>query len=427
MPWSSLPAHHRWLEAEADRLLAFARRSVVPDGFGWLDDDGAVVRDRPTQLWITCRTTYVMTLGALLGRPGCGPLADHGLAALAGPFHDDEHGGWFAARGPHGQHGPHASAAPAPPEHEVKDAYPHAFVVLATASAAVAGRPGARELLDRALEVQLAHFWDDDAGMVVESWDRTFRDAEEYRGVNANMHTVEAYLAAADATGDRAWLDRALRITERVVHGFARGNGWRLPEHYDARWRPLLEYNADAPAHPFRPYGATIGHAFEWARLTLHVAAALEAAGTAAPSWAVEDATALLDAAVRDGWGVDGAPGFVYTVDWSGRPVVAERMHWVLCEAIGAAAALHRVTGEARFDDLYRQWWDHAAERFVDLERGSWRHETAPDGGPSATVWAGKPDVYHALQATLVPRLPLAPALAPALAEGLLDVRHPLR
>ena len=93
---------------------------------------------------------------------------------------------------------------------------------------------------------------------------------------------------------------------------------------------------------------------------------------------------------------------------------------WTEHKAIAAAAALHEVTGDARYDDWYRTWWDHAAERFIDLEGGSWWHELAPDGAVSRTVWAGKPDVYHALQATLVPRLPLAPVLAPALARGLL-------
>ena len=29
--------------------------------------------------------------------------------------------------------------------------------------------------------------------------------------------------------------------------------------------------------------------------------------------------------------------------------------------------------------------------------------------------WSGKPDVYHALQATLLPRLPLSPMFAAAL------------
>ena len=49
---------------------------------------------------------------------------------------------------------------------------------------------------------------------------------------------------------------------------------------------------------------------------------------------------AAFDRAVADGWDVDGAPGFVYTTDWSGRPVVSQRMHWVAAEAISAAAAL---------------------------------------------------------------------------------------
>jgi mannose/cellobiose epimerase-like protein (N-acyl-D-glucosamine 2-epimerase family) len=49
----------------------------------------------------------------------------------------------------------------------------------------------------------------------------------------------------------------------------------------------MLEYNRDEPAHPFRPYGATVGHWLEWARLALHLRAAL---GSAAPQWLLDDA-----------------------------------------------------------------------------------------------------------------------------------------
>ncbi len=409
MAWLSTPAHHRWLEGESDRLWDFGRASRLPDGgFARLDDAGRPT-DGPLELWITCRMTHVYALAHLAGRPGSAPLVDHGLAALTGAFHDDEHGGWFAQVAPDGT-----------PLVTAKEAYPHAFVVLAASSAAAAGRPGARELLDAALAVQEERFWDDDAGMVVEEWDRTFTRLDPYRGVNANMHTVEAYLAAADVTGDRRWLDRAVRVLTRVVHGLAREHGWRLPEHLGASWVPDLGYNAGAPAHPFRPYGATVGHWCEWARLALHARAALQARGDDAPGWLLEDAVALVAAAVRDGWAVDGAPGFVYTVDHDGRPVVRERMHWVVAEAVLAAAALHRATGEERYAALYEQWWDYVAEHVLDRERGSWWHELGPDGRVSRTVWAGKPDVYHAVQATLLPRLPLAPAPAVALAEGLL-------
>lgn len=95
-------------------------------------------------------------------------------------------------------------------------------------------------------------------------------------------------------------------------------------------------------------------------------------------------------------------------------------MHWVAAEAVSAAAALHAATGEARFDAWYTTWWEYVGAHHLDREGGSWWHELGTDNEVSRTVWAGKADIYHAVQATLIPRLPLAPALAPALAAGLL-------
>ncbi len=404
--WRTLPSHLRWLGAEAERLLEFAERSPHPaGGFAWLDEDGRPDLSRPVHTWLTARMTHVFSLAQLMGRPGSGPLADAGVAALSGRLHDDNAGGWYAAVGDEG------------PVDDTKQGYGHAFVVLAAASATVAGRDGARALLTDALDVFERRFWREDEGMLAESWDADWTTPEPYRGMNANMHGVEAMLSAADATGERIWLDRALRIVEHAVHGSAAGNGWRLVEHHDENWQPLPDYNIAEQAHPFRPYGVTIGHLLEWARLTLHVRAAL---GDAAPGWLLDDAQALFATAVADGWSVDGSAGFVYTVDYGGTPVVRERMHWVLAEAIGAAAALHEVTGDGRYEDWYRRWWDHAASAFVDPAGGSWWHELGTDLRPSSTVWEGKPDVYHALQATLIPRLPLAPGLAAALAARLL-------
>ena len=405
--WLGSAAHGRWLEAEGDRLLDFSRASRHPaGGFAWLDASGRPERDQPGELWITCRMSHVFALGHLMGRPGCGPLADHGLHALAGRFRDPVHKGWYAAVDQDG------------PTGREKRAYPHAFVVLAAASATCAGRPGAAALLDEALEVLLSRFWDDEHGMVVEEWDESFSTLDSYRGVNANMHTVEAFLAAADATGDHGLREKALRIVSRVLHDLGRGQGWRLPEHFDEQWTPLLDYNRDTPAHPFRPYGATIGHGLEWARLALHLGAAL---GSSAPDWLLEAAIQLFDASVRDGWATDGTDGFVYTVSWDGEPVVRERMHWVAAEATATAAALHAATGDPAYAVWYETFWDHIAESFIDAELGSWHHELDAQNQPSDSVWKGKPDTYHVVQATLIPRLPLTPTLAAALRDGLLD------
>lgn len=390
------------LAAECDRLLDFGRAAAVEGGFGYLDDDGVPLPDRPVELWISCRMTHVYSLGHLLGRADAAALADHGVAALRGPLRDAEHGGWWAAVGPDG------------PTTTAKTAYEHAFVVLAAASATAADRPGAAELLDDALEVLLDRFWDDDAGMVVEEWDRAWTTLDDYRGVNANMHTVEALLSAADVLGRDDLRERAQRILTRVVRDLAPAHQWRLPEHFTPDWTPLLDYNEDKPADPFRPAGATVGHWLEWARLALHLRAAL---GDEAPAWLLENAIALTDAAVREGWAVDGAVGFVYTVSFEGEPLVRQRMHWVLTEAVAAAAALHAATGEPRWAELHEQWWTYAERHLIDTERGSWHHELAPDNTPDGRTWPGKPDLYHAVGATLVPRLPLAPMLAAALRD----------
>jgi len=407
MNWLVTPAHHRWLEREAASLLDFGRASLDPrGGFGWLGEDGTRDPDRGVELWVTCRMTHVYALASLMGQPGANALVDHGLDALNGRLRDHENGGWFAAVG---------AAAPTKTD---KEAYGHAFVILAASSAAAAGRQGAHDLLAAAVDVHTERFWDEDAGMSRESFSADWSREEDYRGINANMHTVEAYLAAADVLGDGTLRDRALRITTRAIHDFARGNGWRLPEHFDSEWQPLLDYNKDAPAHPFRPYGATIGHAFEWARLTLQLSAAIQQAGFAAPDWMVDDARALYDAAVTDGWNVDGAEGFVYTIDWDGAPVVRERMNWVAAEAIGAAAVLWQRTRLDIYAEHYRSWWDYVATFHIDREGGSWWHELGTDNAVSRTVWEGKPDIYHSLQATLIPRLPVTPALAASLAAG---------
>lgn len=419
------PGHPAWLREEERRLLAFAAGSAVPDGFGWLDANGRVEPDRPVATWITARMTHVFSLAHLRGDADAARLADHGVAALAaGPLRDDALGGWFD-RVPEGRSEAAPSSASEPRERSQneggdslprKSAYEHAFVVLAASTATAAGRPGARALLDEALRVMDARFWDESAGAVRESWDAGWSATEEYRGANSNMHSVEAFLAAADATGDPLWTRRALAIAERLVHGVAAAHDWRLPEHFTPEWEPLPDYNRDQPDHPFRPFGSTTGHLLEWARLLVHLEIALTRAGEDVPDWLLPDAERLFAHAVSRGWGVDGEDGFVYTLDWKDGPVVRERMHWVVAEATMAAWALARHTGEGSYDRLYDQWWAYADRFHVDRENGSWHHELDTANRPAGSVWAGKPDVYHAYQAALLPQIGLSTSLADALA-----------
>jgi sulfoquinovose isomerase len=232
-PWFTLASHRRWLAEEADRLVLFAEGSACPDGFGWQDERGAVVAGRHVQLWITTRMIYVFSLATLWGRPGAAPLAAHGLAALRGRLHDNEHGGWFSVIS----------------ERDVVDdskkAYEVAFVVLASSAALTAGVPGAQSVLLEALDVLDRNFWSTTDGLSADLCSRDFSVRDPYRGANANMHLTEAYLAAADALDDLELRNRALSIADHLINGHARAHGWRLPEHYDTSWHPLPDYHRD--------------------------------------------------------------------------------------------------------------------------------------------------------------------------------------
>ena len=80
---------------------------------------------------------------------------------------------------------------------------------------------------------------------MLESWDEAFSKTEEYRGGNANMHAVEAFLIVYDVTHDKKWLDRAIRVASVIIHDVARNNHYRVNEHFDTQWNPLPDYNKD--------------------------------------------------------------------------------------------------------------------------------------------------------------------------------------
>lgn len=400
--------HSEWLAAERNRLLDFGADIVDPAGGAYyLDDVGQPDLEKGIQTYLTCRVVHTYSLGAMLGVAGCEEIAKGAMIGLTGRLRDHEHGGWLPGVDQYGQ----------PLSEGAKQCYQHAFVVLAASSATAAGLPGARELLDDAVAVLLDKFWVAEDGMCVDEWDRTWTTLDPYRGVNGNMHTVEALLAAADVLDSAELRERAHLITRNVI-SFSAVNDWRIPEHFSADWEPDLQLNRDRPDDPFKPFGATVGHGFEWARLILHLEAALTDDQIES---LFESATGLFARAMIDGWSVDGAEGFVYTTDWTGTPVVHDRMHWVVCEAIAAAAALYKRTGRDAYVDWYTQWWAHAVTYFIDHENGSWRHQLDRRNEPTDTVWPGKPDLYHAFQAALLPALPLNPSISMGVKSGLVS------
>ncbi len=392
----------KFLEELRRNLLDFGRKFPSPGGGSYyLGDDGTPWPEKGRETWITSRMAHVYSIGYMLGGAENGPLADAALKGLRGELHDSAHGGWYAGLNADG------SIMPS------KQCYAHAFVILAASSALLADRKGAKELLDNALAVYDLRFWDEAEGLSRDTWDTDFTTPDRYRGLNANMHTVEAFLAVADAVGDETYRVRAGRIIDRVI-GWARDNHWRIPEHFSSDWIPQLEMNQERPDDPFKPYGATPGHGIEWARLITQWA--LSADKKSAASY-IEAAEHLYTTAVGDAWNADGAPGLVYTTDWSGCPVVHDRMHWTLAEAINTSAVLYRVTGKDQYAQDYAQFMVYLDQAVLDHKTGSWLHQLDWNNQVIGTVWPGKSDLYHAFQSTLIPYLPPELSIAAAIAK----------
>ena len=128
----------------------------------------------------------------------------------------------------------------------------------------------------------------------------------------------------------------------------------------------------------------------------------------------IESAEKLFDRAVKDGWNADGEPGIVYTTDWNGKPVVHDRMHWTLAEAINTSSVLFHVTDNEKYAADYAEFMKYLDEKVLDHVNGSWFHQLDRENNLLETVWPGKSDIYHALQATLIPYY--APGLSIAVA-----------
>ena len=387
-PMLDRPAHRVWLLDQANRLIDLFRGATGgPAGFRMLGLDGKPMfgADEVFGIHDTTRIVHVFSLATQMGIPGLRDGIDQGVEFLWSAFRDQKHGGYFWSVNAEG------------PVRADKQAYGHAFVLLAASSALRVGHPRAQALLEDITQVIEERFWEDGPGAMAEEFHPDWSEIGPYRGQNSNMHSTEALMAAFEATGERSYLEKAERIAWLIIHKAARAEGWRVAEHFDGLWQVDRDYDGDPM---FRPAGTTPGHALEWARLLVQ----LHDLSHHADGWMIEAAKGLFARACETGW--DAARGgFLYTLDWDDRPLQPLRLWWPNAEGIGAAASLLKRGKDPLAEAWYAKIWDVVAAQFIDHDRGGWYPEILPDGRPGEAIFTGKPDLYHAFQACLVPLL----------------------
>ncbi|TPW33388.1 AGE family epimerase/isomerase [Martelella alba] len=389
--WIRRPYHRDWLMGQANNLFDyFQYRSINPKGgFFEFDADGNPLGgDNPVRgIHTAARMVHCMSMGHLLGRPGCDDLLDHGMKFLWERHRDNERGGYFWQvdnDGPLGE--------------PTKQAYGHAFVLLAASSAKFAGHPQADQMIADVTEVIEKYFWEEQYGAVAEEFQTDWTPVPGYRGQNCNMHMTEALMAAYEVTGKVEYITKAKQIAELIINKHARSCNFRVAEHFTENWE--IDYNYSGN-EMFRPSGTTPGHWLEWSRLLLQ----LFALTGRAHDWMPKAAQELFVSSFKYGWDHD-KKGMYYTLDWSNKPLNRSKLWWPHCEAIGATHCLSEHFGGDFHMLAYRRLWSFITNHLIDHEKGGWHEELTEDLVPANSLFAGKGDIYHALQACLIPLYP---------------------
>lgn len=401
-PWPNRPFHRQYLMRQANNLYDFFESASInpKGGFFELDDDGLPLdaENSTRQIHVTTRMIHCAVIGSLLGRPGSDEIVDHGMRFVWEKHRDARHGGYAWGVDDNGI------------SNGSKQAYGHAFVLLAASSAKLVGHPLADQMLADVTTVINQRFWDDKTGTVKDEYNQDWSELLPYRGQNANMHMTEALMAAYEATGNKDYLAKAERIAELIIIKNAVPLGHRVAEHFDANW--VLDKNYEGN-EMFRPSGATPGHWLEWSRLLYQ----LWILGEKRVNWMTGAARELFRQSIDLGWDkVHG--GFFYTLDWDNAPLLREKLWWPVSEAIGAAAYISAFDNDDYFQIWYRKLWDYAENHVIDHARGGWLSELKEDLTPTSRLFVGKPDIYHALQACLIPLYPTTGSLTKAIIEA---------
>ena len=350
-----------WVDGFLDRLLQLWRQHAdTPNGLfhPYLDRRWQHHTDGPRTLVSQCRLIYNFARAFERGGgQGYADLTHRGLGALARYFRAPDDQGWVWAC--HGDGRVHD---------DTHDAYGHAFVILALATAATVLRD--RQYRDLALQTwqfMQRRFRDEHGGLI---WHiaRDGRILDDLRSQNPLMHTFEALLALAPLDDSGA----ARRDAAAIWHFLSArmpAPGC-LPEWYDPDWQPVRAGERAI---------IEVGHAFEWAFLL----------SEAQPLFPEDDLLGpgrqFLGFGMRHGY--DAAAGGIFSqVAHDGSLRERRKGWWEQCEAIRAMQRYAARHDAAEIVEPLRRSLAFVRQHYVDDVYGGWYERPPGMGGEPSLV-----------------------------------------
>ncbi len=359
-------------------LPFWARHAVDREHGGFithLDRTGAVTDASHKYLVMQTRTIYSLITGAALGGPAeWRSAARQGVDFLLRRFRDIQYDGWFWAVTREGI-----------PSESDKRMYGHAFVIYALSEYARHTDDGrALAAANHTWALVGEYLWDREHEGVFEACNRAWTPTDRSHTMGTHLHTLEALLALNNAVGEDRYLSHACKVADLIAGRMVNEEHRCGIEYFQPDWTPDEKRNKGL---------VNYGHNLEAAWLLLRVHCL-----DGAPLYR-RVAKQFLDYVVR--FGLDEVHGGVYSHGpLGGEASVREKIWWVQCEALPAFLLGHRMFGEPRYLEAFRQVAHFCLERLYDPEYGEWYHSTEEDGTPRNTekgsAWKA---AYHITQA----------------------------
>ena len=344
-----------WIGEFLARVLDLWRRhAATPNGLfdPYLDREWRHHVDGPRTLVSQCRLIYTFTRAyERSGDEAYADLARRGIEALLRRFGEADDGFAWSCRGDGSV------------QDDSDDAYGHAFVILALATAAAVFEDRRyRDLALQTWDFMQRRFRDEHGGLI---WHigREGRVLDDVRSQNPLMHTFEALLALAPLDErDTARQDAAKIWAFLKARMPAPGC---LPEWYDADWIPVAAGERAI---------VDVGHAFEWAFLLSEAQEFFPHEDLLTPG------RQFLAFGMRHGYD-DAAGGIFSPVDREGNARGQRKGWWEQCEAIRAMQRYVARHGAAEIGEPLQKSMTFAREHFVDEEYGGWYLNPPAAGG----------------------------------------------
>jgi mannobiose 2-epimerase len=345
-----------WVRGYLDQVMAFWRQHAdTPNAVfnPYLDREWRHLRDGPRTLVSQCRLIYTFSRAhEWSGEPSYAEIARRGITALRDYWGTPDAGGWIWACDGDGRL-----------QDDTLNAYGHAFVILAFATAASVFQDDAYR--DEALQTWqfMQQRLRDEHGGLIWHVSPDGQVLDDDRSQNPLMHSFEALLALAPLDESGTARDAAMDIWRFLQDRMPAPA--QLPEWYEPDWRPIAVGDKAV---------IEIGHAYEWAYLLS------EAQDIFPDDDLLTPGRQFLDYGMRHGFDVERG-GVFSRADFDGQVIGQRKGWWEQCEAIRAMQRYVVRHDATEIAVPLQRSVAFARQNFVDDEFGGWYLNPPAAGG----------------------------------------------